>query len=53
MNDSRFRANRNIELYENVRFSDKIDELQNDVRYNRRQRLKNRTDERQDRLSVR
>jgi hypothetical protein len=52
MNDSRFRANRKIELYENVRFNDKINELQNDVRYNRRQRLKNRADERQDRLFV-
>ncbi len=41
MNDSRFRTNREIELYENVRFNDKINELQNDVRHNRRQRLKN------------
>ncbi len=53
MNDSRFRTNREIKLYENVRFNDKINELQNDVRHNRRQRLKNRVNERQDRLSVR
>ncbi len=53
MNDSRFRANRKIELYEDVCFSDKINELQNDIRHNRRQRLKNRTDERQNRLFVR
>jgi hypothetical protein len=48
MNDSRFRANRKIELYEDFRFDDKIYELQNDVCHNRRQRLKNRADERQD-----
>jgi hypothetical protein len=50
MNDSRFRANRKIELYENVRLSDKINELQNDVRHNRRQRLRNRADKRQNRF---
>jgi hypothetical protein len=53
MNDSRFRANRKIELYENVCFNDKINELQNDVRHNRRQRLKNRVDEHQDRFFIR
>jgi hypothetical protein len=53
MNDSRFRVNREIKLYENVCFNDKINELQNDVRHNRRQRLKNRADERQNRLFVR
>jgi hypothetical protein len=35
MSDSRFRANRKIESYENVRFSDKINELQNNVCHNR------------------
>jgi hypothetical protein len=53
MNDSRFRTNRKIKLYENVNFNDKINKLQNDVRHNRRQRLKNRINERQDRLFVR
>jgi hypothetical protein len=52
MSDSRFRADLKIELYENVRFNDKINELQDDVRHNRRQRLKNRADERQDHLFV-
>ncbi len=52
MSDSSFRTNREIELYENVCFSDKIHELQNDVRHNRRQRLRNRTNERQNRLFV-
>jgi hypothetical protein len=52
MSDSRFRTNRKIELYKNVRFDDKINELQNDVRHNRCQRLKNRANERQDRLSL-
>jgi hypothetical protein len=47
MSDSRFRADRKIELYKDVRFDDKINELQNDVRHNRRQRLRNRADERQ------
>ncbi len=37
MNDSRFRADRKIKLYENVRFNDKINELQSDVRHNRSQ----------------
>jgi hypothetical protein len=36
MNDSRFRANRKIELYKDFRFDNKIYELQNDVRHNRR-----------------
>jgi hypothetical protein len=36
MNDSWFRADRKIELYEDFRFDDKIYELQNDVRHNRR-----------------
>jgi hypothetical protein len=40
MNDSRFQADRKIELYKNVRFDDKMNELQSDVRHNRRQRLK-------------
>jgi hypothetical protein len=53
MSDSRFRANRKIELYEDVRLSDKINELQDDVRHNRRQRLRNRANERQNRLFVR
>ncbi len=41
MNDSRIRANRKIKLYKNVHFDNKIDELQNNVRHNRRQKLKN------------
>ncbi len=53
MNDSRFRANRKIKLYKDVRFDDKINELQNNVRHNRRQRLKNRANERQNRFFVR
>jgi hypothetical protein len=53
MNDSRFRANQETELYEDVCLNDKINELQNDVRHNRRQRLKNRADKRQNRLFVR
>jgi hypothetical protein len=53
MNDSWFRADRKIELYEDFRFDDKIYELQNDVRHNRRQRLKNRADERQNCFFVR
>ncbi len=53
MNDSRFRINRKIKLYKNVRFDDKINELQNDVRHNRRQLLKNRANKRQNRFSVR
>jgi hypothetical protein len=53
MNNSRFRTNRKIELYEDFRFNDKIYELQNDVRHNRRYRLKNRVNERQDCFFVR
>jgi hypothetical protein len=52
ISDSRLRTNRKIELYKNVRFDDKINELQNDVRHNRCQRLKNQTNERQNRLSL-
>ncbi len=52
MSDSRFQADRKIELYKNVCFNDKIIELQNNVHHNRCQRLKNRSDERQDRLFV-
>jgi hypothetical protein len=37
MSDSRFRADRKIRLYKDVRLDDKINELQSDVRYNRRQ----------------
>jgi hypothetical protein len=36
MNNSRFSADRKIELYKNNCFDDKINELQNDVRHNRR-----------------
>jgi hypothetical protein len=50
MSDSRHRTNRKIELYKNVRFDNKINELQNYVRHNRCQRLKNRINERQDRF---
>ncbi len=50
MNNSRFRTNRKIKLYKDVRLDDKINELQNDVRHNRCQRLKNRTNERQNRF---
>jgi hypothetical protein len=39
--------------YKDVRLDDKINELQSDVRHNRRQRLKNRVNERQNRFSVR
>jgi hypothetical protein len=53
MNDSRFRANREIELYEDVRLNDKINELQNNVRHNRHQRLKNRINKYQDCFFVR
>jgi hypothetical protein len=53
MSDSRFRADRKIELYEDVNVNDEINELQNDVNPNRRQRLKNRVNERQNRLFVR
>jgi hypothetical protein len=53
MSDSRFQADRKIELYKDVHFDDKINELQSDVRHNRRQQLKNRADKRQNRLSVR
>jgi hypothetical protein len=36
MNDSWFRVNRKIELYEDFRFDDQINELQNNVHHNRR-----------------
>jgi hypothetical protein len=52
MSDSRFRTDRKMKLYKDVCFDDKINELQNDVRHNRRQRLKNRANKRQDRLSL-
>jgi hypothetical protein len=52
MSDSRFRTNRKIELYKNVRFDDKINKLQNDVRHNRCQRLKIRANKHQNRLSL-
>jgi hypothetical protein len=52
MNNSRFRTNRKIELYENVCFNNKINELQNDIRHNRHQRLKSRKNERQNRFFV-
>ncbi len=50
INDSRFRTNRKIELYKDVCFDDKINELQNDVRHNRCPRLRNRANEHQNRL---
>ncbi len=34
MNDLQFLTNRNIKLYKNICFDDKINEWQNDVRYN-------------------
>ncbi len=53
MNNSRFRTSRKIKLYEDVRLDDQIYELQDNVRYKNRQRLKNRADERQDCLFIR
>jgi hypothetical protein len=52
MSDSRLRTDREAELYRNVRLDDKINELQNNVRHNRCQRLKNRANEHQDPLSL-
>ncbi len=53
MSDSRFQTNRKIELHENIRLNDKINELQNAVRHNRRQRLKIRENEDHNRLFIR
>ncbi len=53
MSCAKFRTNRRIELHENLRIDDEIDELQNHVCHRRHQRLKNRVDERQDNFLVR
>ncbi len=53
MNDSKFRTNRKIKLYEDFYFDDYIYELQNNVYHNNRQRLKNRANERQNDFLIR
>jgi hypothetical protein len=53
MNCAKFRTNQRIELHENLRFDNEIDELQNYVRHYCRKRLKNRANERQDDFLVR
>ncbi len=53
MSDSRIRADRKAKLYKDVCFNNKINKLQSDVHHNRRQRLKNRVNERQNRLFIR
>ncbi len=53
MNCARFRTNRRIELHENVRIDDEIDELQNHVCHYCCQRLRNQANKRQNDLFVR
>jgi hypothetical protein len=53
MSCARLRTNRKIELHENLRFDNEINELHNHVRHHCRQRLRNRANERQNDFLVR
>ncbi len=46
MSCAKLRTNRRIELYENLRLDNEIDELQNHIHNRCRQRLRNRAHER-------
>ncbi len=53
MSRAKFQTNRRIELHEDLRIDDEIDELQNHVCHRCCQRLRNRADERQNDFFVR
>jgi hypothetical protein len=53
MSDTRFQADQRTELYKDVCLDDQVNELQNYLRHRRNQRLKNRTNERQNDFSLR